>query len=46
MRKKTRLQLMLIKELMDFDILDYLYINRALRYAQSILVYIVNVFQK
>lgn len=46
MRKKTRLQLMLIKELMNFDILDYLYVNHALRYAQSILLYIVNVFQK
>ena len=27
MRKKTQLKLLLLKELIDFDIMDYLYIN-------------------
>ena len=46
MRKKTQLKLLLIKEVIDFDILDFLYINTGLRYAKNILEYIIGVFLK
>ena len=44
MLKKTRLKLMLIKEVIDFDILDYLWINHSIRYAKSFIMRIVNLF--
>ena len=44
MLKKTRLKLMLIKELIDFDIMDYLWINHGLRYIKRLVLRIVNIF--
>ena len=44
MLKKTRLKLMLIKEVIDFDILDYLWINHSIRYAMNFFMRIVNLF--
>ncbi len=44
MRKKTQLKLLLIKEIIDFDIMDYLYINHGLRYAKNFFMHIVNIF--
>ena len=41
MRKKTQLKLLLLKEFIDLDIMDFLYINHALRYAKSMFTYIV-----
>ena len=35
MRKKTQLKLLLIKEIIDFDILDYLWVNHCIRYAKN-----------
>lgn len=44
MRKKTQLKLRLIKELIDFDIIDFLYINHGLRYIKTLAMRIVNLF--
>lgn len=48
MRKKTQLKFLLIKEIINFDIMDFLYINTGLRYMKSIIIhivtYIVNLF--
>ena len=51
MRKKTQLKILLIKELMYVNIIDYIYfnrgvtyINRGLTYMKNILSYIGNVF--
>ena len=46
MQKKTQYKLLLLKELIDFDIMDFLYINHGLRYAKNILEYIIGVFLK
>ena len=44
MRKKTKIKLMLVKELIDFDIIDFLYINHSLRYAKSIIIRMLDIF--
>ena len=46
MRKKTQLKLLLLKELIDFDIMDYLYINSGLRYIKILVSRIVNLYKK
>jgi len=46
MRKKTQLKLLLIKEVIDFDIMDFLYINTGLRYIKRLILTIVNIFYK
>ena len=44
MRKKTQLKLLLLKEFIDFDIIDYLYINHGLIYIKTFISRIVNLF--
>ena len=48
MRKKTQLKLLLIKEIINFDIMDFLYINHSLKYMKNVIIhivtYIVNLF--
>ena len=46
MRKTVQLKLLFIKEVMDFNVIDYLYINRVFKYVKSILTHIIGVFQK
>ena len=46
MRKKTQLKLLLLKEFIDFDIMDYLYINSGLRYIKILVSRIVNLYKK
>lgn len=44
MLKKTEYKLLLIKEIIDFDIMDFLYINHGLRYIKTLAMRIVNLF--
>lgn len=45
MLRKIQYKLLLIKEVIDFDIMDYLYINTALKYTKDIIIRIMNVFE-
>jgi len=49
MRKKTQLKLLLIEEIIkfntiNFDIMDFMYINNAFKYAKSIFTRMVSIF--